>query len=108
MTLSDTRKIAELNDEARRTLSGCRVVLTRGVVAMGELDTVLAAVTAYNDFSERNDPYGEHDFGVFEVAGQTLFWKIDYYDVDLTTASPDPTDIAVTARVLTVMLGEEY
>jgi hypothetical protein len=37
-----------------------------------------------------------------------LFFKIDYYDRNLTSASPDPLDPAVTVRVLTVLLPEEY
>ena len=68
----------------------------------------VAAVSAFSDFSEDNDPHGERDFGAFEIGGQRLFWKIDYYDLDLALASPDAADPAVTRRILTLMLAEEY
>ena len=100
--------IALLNDHARTTLTDCRVVITQGIAAIDDLDAIIAAVQSFSDFNERNDPYGEHDFGAFEHAGQTLFWKIDTYDLDLCMASPDPADPTVTARVLTIMLAEEY
>ncbi len=101
-------RIAELNDAARISFTGCRVVITSGIAAMDDLDAVYAKVRAFTDFSARNDPYGEHDFGSIEHEGQTVFWKFDYYDLDLLMHSPDPSDPAVTARVLTVMLAEEY
>ena len=100
--------IALLNDLARVTLTNCRVVITAGIAALNDLDTIMAKVQAFNDFNERNDPYGEHDFGAIEHDGQTVFWKVDYYDLDLSMHSPDPADPAVTCRVLTVMLAEEY
>ncbi len=103
-----SEKIRELNDAARRSFTGCRVMITSGVQALGITQRVLFAVSSYSDFSESNDPYGEHDFGSIRIAEQTVFWKFDYYDVDLQMASPDPTDEAVTVRVLTIMLAEEY
>jgi hypothetical protein len=106
--MSDAEKIRELNDAARRSLTGCRVMITSGVKALPSMSEVLAAVTLYSDFSENNDPYGEHDFGSIRIADQTVFWKFDYYDFDLEMASPDPTDPTVTVRVLTIMLAEEY
>ncbi|WP_419523746.1 DUF3768 domain-containing protein [Lentibacter algarum] len=57
------------------------------------------------NFTPDNDPYAEHDFGVIKLSGNTFFWKFDYYDLDLQMHSPDPSDPAVTARVLTIMLG---
>jgi len=68
----------------------------------------LRRVFAFSDFTADNDPYGEHDFGSFEFAGKTIFWKIDAYDRDLANGSPDPSDPSVTTRVLTVLLAEEY
>jgi uncharacterized protein DUF3768 len=37
-----------------------------------------------------------------------VFWKIEYYDKDLQFRSPDPADPAVTERIITIMLAEEY
>lgn len=62
----------------------------------------------YADFTSDNDPYGEHEFGSFDYAGKSVNWKIDYYDRTCEWGSPDPADEAVTTRVLTVMLAEEY
>lgn len=103
-------QIARLNDAFRKTLLGGQVMLTAGVQALSELEhyEVFKAVQTFNDFSEDNDPYGEHDFGAFTVNGKKFFWKIDYYDPTLTFGSEDPADSAKTKRVMTIMLAEEY
>jgi len=97
-------KAAELNDEFRRSRNG--VTITRGVQALDYLPELLDEVVRFNDFTESNDPYGEHDFGKITWCGQVVFWKIDYYDQDLRYGedplSPD------CRRVLTVMLASEY
>jgi hypothetical protein len=98
-------KIAAINDEFRRSMEGCTV--TRGVVAMGAAaNEVFVAVRDYTAFNEDNDPYGEHDFGSLKVAGEKVFWKIDYYDENLSNwcdpLNPD------CHRILTIMLAEEY
>ena len=85
-------------------------MLTSGVQAKGPIFvlSVVNAVRAFDAFASDNDPHGEHDFGAFEICGERLFWKIDYYDRDLRYGSPDAADPAVTRRVLTVMLASEY
>lgn len=108
MTGADTQRIQELNDQARQTLTGCRVLVTPGVMALNATASILAMVRQYSAFTADNDPYAEHDFGSFQFAGETIFWKFDYYDLDLTMHSPDAADPDVTARVLTVLLGSEY
>lgn len=85
--------------------------MTSGVSALGPLFVAraLSAVTAFDKFPADNDPYGEHDFGSFELDGEKLFWKIDYYSKDDPNySSEDPSDPLKTARVLTIMLAEEY
>jgi hypothetical protein len=62
----------------------------------------------FDDFCTANDPHDEHDFGAFEFEGARIMFKIDYYDNDLNFHSPNPADPAVTERVLTIMLAEEY
>jgi len=103
-------KIRELNDHARQHFVGCRVVITAGIQSLGDASVaaVLRAVQTYDRFTADNDPYGEHDFGSFTYEGHTVFWKWDYYDLDFSMHSPDAADPAVTARVLTIMLAEEY
>jgi hypothetical protein len=108
--MTGRERIRALNDRFRQSGSGGRVMITAGVAALGEsaVQEALAAVRAFAAFGPDNDPHGEHDFGSFEVGGRRLFWKIDYYDAALAAGSPDPSDPAVTTRVLTVMLVEEY
>jgi hypothetical protein len=100
--------ITALNDRARQTFKECRVVITQGVQGLKDVPDLLDQVRRYDAFTPNNDPYGEHDFGQITLEGTTFFWKIDYYDLDLHMHSPDPSDVTVTARVLTIMLAEEY
>ena len=111
-TVADTkhRAISVLNDNFRTTFLGGRVVMTQGVSQL-PLDVqarVLLAVKAFAAFSKSNAPYGEHDFGSFEVQGDTYFWKIDYYDLECRYGAEDPADPEQTTRVLTIMRAEEY
>lgn len=105
-----TATIRTKNDAFRSSFAGGRVMLTQGVNALaGEVrGALLAAVQAFDDFSSSSDPHGEHDFGAITLNNAMFFWKIDYYDRDLQYGSPDPTDDAVTCRVLTIMHAEEY
>ena len=73
---------------------------------INDLVSLSRSVESFSSFTEDNDPYGEHDFGSLKFEGQKIFWKIDYYDQDLTYWC-DPLD-KVCRRVLTVMLAEEY
>lgn len=105
-----TNGIAHLNDVFRSTLSGGMVVHTPGVVALDEFTRtkLMKLIRTFNDFGEGNDPHGEHDFGLVSVSGRDFFWKIDYYDLEMKNASPEPNNPKVTTRVLTVMRSDEY
>ena len=51
---------------------------------------------------------GSDEHTILTVNGRRLLFKIDYYDLELQCHSPDASDPAVTQRVMTVMLAEEY
>jgi len=105
---TNTAEIRRLNDAFRTTMTGGRLMLTRGIAGRQDSNAILERIRTFSQFDEDNDPHGEHDFGGFEHAGETMFWKIDYYNLDLCAGSEDPADPEVTTRVLTVMLAEEY
>ncbi|WP_334155524.1 DUF3768 domain-containing protein [Agrobacterium pusense] len=67
-----------------------------------------AAVAAFAEWNEGDDPYGEHYFGRLEVDGETVIWKIDYYSLDEMHGPNHPEDPAVTVRILTLMFAEDY
>lgn len=117
-------KVSHYNDRCRQALivpgesnklidEGCilKIVMTQGFKAFIEENDeieVLRAIAAFDDFAEENDPYGEHDFIFCTYQGQKLFAKFDYYDRSLEYGSPDPSDLSITCRVLTLMMPEEY
>ncbi len=109
-SMFDVKKIAEQNDKFRKTFRGGKVLLTRGISALplAQQTEIINKVKNFNQFTDDNDPYGEHDFGCFEYRGQQIFWKIDLYDEDYEYYSLQPDDETITTRVLTVMFAEEY
>ena len=109
-TEAQTRAIRQLNDYLRMTFSGGRVVMTQGVQAlsMDVTSKVIDTIRAFDSFTEDNDPYGTHEFGMFDIDGQKLMFKIDCYDKNLEYGSPDPSDPDVTTRVMTILLASEY
>lgn len=107
-------KIRQLNDEHRKMHpKKGHIYCTQGICSLVNGDHVKNAalfltVSKYDDFSQDNDPYGEHDFGAFDFEGEKCFWKIDYYDKELKYGSEDPSNPEITERVLTIMLASEY
>ena len=105
-----TERIRALNDQFRKQLTGGQAVITTGIAALGPIAVhrIIEIVKTFDDFCHANDPHEEHDFGAFEVEGQRVLFKIDYYDDSLNYHSPDPSDPQVTTRVITIMLSHEY
>ena len=122
-----TTRIARLNDLARMAMGiACTAVATVGFRSLPEADQsqVRELIETYDAFDEDNDPHGERDFGCIYQLGdnrwtterprlsdderERVFWKFDYYDRDLQFGSEDAANPAITRRVLTIMLVDEY
>ncbi len=114
--MQDIKRIRELNDKLRTTFRGGKIAITPGVMALGDLPTILKQLREFSAFDDSNDPHQEHDLGIFRyrgaahIAGEgpTVLFKFDYYDSSLQFASPDAANEEATSRVLTIMLAEEY
>ena len=109
--LDNVRRIRVLNDNFRSTFVGGQMRYDGGRIDTLPLDTkarVLLAVQSFSNFTSDNDPHGEHDFGSFQIAGETYFWKIDYYDLATQFGSANPADPEQTTRVLTIMCADEF
>ena len=115
MSNARAKRVAELNDALRHdpgTGEHGRIMMTRGVSELGIPFTMqaLAKLKSFDTFTNDNDPYGEHDFGSFDLDGHNLFWKINYFEKDTgyMAGAEAPENLATTDRVLTIMLAEEY
>jgi hypothetical protein len=99
-----------LDDLPWANLTADVAIMTPGIAALGKeaVDRIIKTITVFDDFHHAVAIDDEHDFGSFEAEGHTIFFKIDYFDRSLNYYSPDPTDPAVTVRVITVMLADEY
>ena len=124
---SQRERIARLNDLARQAMGvACTAVATVGFRSLPASDQsrVRELIETFDAFTEDNDPHGERDFGCVYQLGdgqwtterprvrdderERVFWKLDYYDRDLRFASEDAANPAITRRVLTIMLSDEY
>jgi hypothetical protein len=108
--IAAAQMIAVLNDRFRRSGDGGKLVVTAGVIGLGlhAFPEIFERIRYFEEFDADNDPYDEHDLGALVWRGHTVFWKIDYYDVDMAAGSPCPADPSVTTRVLPIMLASEY
>ena len=109
-TETTTARIRALNDAERWCLKGGLVDFTNGIASLlpKEQAVILDRVRTFDDFTPANDPHDEHDFGAFAYKGRTVYWKIEYYDLLRINGSSDPSDPALTRRVLTVTFADEY
>ena len=120
-------RIARLNDLARSAMGvACTAVATVGFQSLPEADQsrVRELIETFDAFTEDNDPHGERDFGTIYQLGdgrwtterpqvrdderERVFWKLDCYDRELKFGSEDAANPAITRRVLTIMLSDEY
>jgi hypothetical protein len=115
MVSETVQQIADQNDRFRQgdpNVPGTRVItagidqlLKRSETPVAEIALLVAQ---FDDFTEGNDPHKEREFGAFQFNSHKCFWKIDYYDLDYSMGSDDPSDLSKTCRLLTIMLADEW
>jgi hypothetical protein len=71
--ISKTEQTRALNDALRQNFREDTAVMTIGVAALSAeaVARIVKTIAIYDDFCHANDPYEEHDFGSFEVDGQS-------------------------------------
>lgn len=106
--------ISKQNDNFRKspiiTEDMGKIVFTQAIESEG-LDFFLEAlekIRSFEDFDPDIDPFGTHEMGKIEVQGKNVWFKIDLYNTDYTFAPEDPTDLAQTRRILTVLFPTDY
>ena len=112
---SCTTAIARLNDDARL---GCdhraRILFTRNCLetfcaeagahpALIQAELLRAFRTC--DFATDSP---ERDFASILYRDRKVWMKIDYYDLDCQFGSDDPANAAMTTRVITILLPEDW
>ena len=110
------------NDQFRRTLTGGRLMLSAGVVALGagNQPRIIAAVrgfTGFDDDFEIGDPFDDHSIGDIEVEieepgihrwPELILFRVDDLAHPATGAGSSPAPASGTALVLTLMLASEW
>ncbi|WP_271587026.1 DUF3768 domain-containing protein [Bradyrhizobium sp. CCBAU 53415] len=83
--------------------------MTPGIAALGSeaVQRLEQTLAIFDDFCIAR-PAWRTRLWIFEFEGASILFKIDYYDANFEFSSPDPSDPAVTQRVITLMLAEEY
>jgi hypothetical protein len=104
-----TETVHHLNDLLRSTFIGGEVVITAGIQGLSATlrASIMRQVQEFDTWTPANDPNSEHDSGSFDANDHKVFWRVAYYNQDMSARSEDPADPNVTTRVLTVMLAEE-
>src|SRR3546814_20901261 len=112
---SRTRRIARLNANARVVIDRRARVLvttncpetfrptpeTRGSFVPAEL------LIAFRHCEFAADS-PEHDFASIFLRERKVWMKIDYYDLACDYGSEDPANAAITTRVITILLPDDY
>lgn len=76
----------------------------------GFMAEVVKATGAFDTFKPENHPEGWRDFGAVTIRGETVFWKLDLYEVesDFRYGAEAPENPETTVRVLTNMMSHDW
>lgn len=98
------KAMQQANDRLRQKHDGGRVVLTQGIRAL-PVAIVAKILIGIREYEFARD--GEHDYGRVLVDDYEAFFRIDCLNADLDGDSSDPSEPALTSRVLTIFTASE-
>ena len=114
-TPSRTARIARLNDDARLGLDRrARILFTSNCletfrptpeIHLAFVQAELLKAFRHCEFAADSP---EHDFASILHRERKVWMKIDYYDLTCDYGSEDPANAAITTRVITILLPEDY
>ena len=107
--MEQRQKIALVNDAFRQNILGVDVRKSPEIAKLTQMarEEIYMALRMYDNFSFYSNPHPERDFGVLTVQQQAINWQIDYFDNERVGPSPDPSDPALTTRVMTIRTAAE-
>lgn len=110
--------IQQINDQCRRgrAPAGCLIqyFITRAITELPppDVEAIVHAVQHFENFNKHNDPQGEHDFARLSVDAPSqryeVFFKFDYYNLELNGLAENPADYQNTRRIMTIGMMEDY
>ena len=126
--ITDAQKsmTAVLNDEARADINcKCRLQPTDAFTSRwgDELEDIIIQIKVYSAFDSGITVFDERDFGVVfrlndgswtnatpagDWSRQSVYWQFEYVGTDFSKPCTTPWDRGASARVLILMLPEEF
>lgn len=107
--MCDQEKIYRLNNEFRQSFCGADAYKSPVLAALSVevREDIYSAIRLSNYFDPETTNHPEHNFGTVRVHDHHITWAIGYMDKASEELSQDPSNPAVTTRIIDLMTTTE-